>query len=210
MHTCCQPGLMKAPPGASSSQFMLRLPDLMSRAVPYWVLDLGPLDADGQYAYVMMGGSTGLTMWVLARDVDDFNLLYDEEVQAKMEAMGYKYGDRVPVAMYQGGDCDYTDTSLLDQEDDDSLSTGGLIGLHVIIAIALGMFIVAGVLFCKNRPGRKSSNPGDMDEESMHLVTDINSFTTNPLAKNTPSSTPGSGVDKSALMREESGGDESL
>lgn len=173
---------MRIPPGALSSQYELSLPHLMHRAVPYWVLDTGPLDDDGNYAYVIMGGDTGLTMWVLARNVEEFNELYDAEVHDKMEAMGYKNGgDRMPVATYQGDDCVY-ETSALGDGGNESFSHEGKVGLGIIIGVAVGIFLLAGVMFIKNWPG-KSSTSGDGDEESMHLVTDITSFTNNPLAK---------------------------
>jgi hypothetical protein len=106
-------------------------------------------------------------MWVLARNVTEFNLLYDEEVHVKLEEMGFKNGDREPVASYQGSDCVYEDTA---SSGGGGLSEGEKIGLTLIIIICIGIFVVAVVMFVKNRDPVHSSRDPDADEESVHLV----------------------------------------
>jgi len=58
------------------------------RTIPYWALAVGPLDNHGLYSYIIMSGSTGLTMWVLARNFAEFNSKYDSEAQVLLENMG--------------------------------------------------------------------------------------------------------------------------
>lgn len=168
-------GYMSPSDDENNAKFDLHLPSVSSRSFPYWVLDVGPLDMDGMYSYVIMGGNTGLTMWVLARNVTEFNIQYDAEVKNKLESMGYINGDRMPVASYQGSYCVYESNDALNQNDD--LSTGAEVGLALIIIIAIGIFGVAIVMFVKERP-TKSWNATE-EEESEHLVAGA---TNNPIS----------------------------
>ena len=163
------------------AKFSLHLPEITSRAFPYWVIGLGPLDDELKYAYVIMGGSTGLTMWVYARNVTEFNLLYDDEVRAKLNDMGYITddinGDKKVVSTYQGEDCVYENYLPLN-DDDEELSRGARIVLHVIMFLTIGIFIAAIILIAKNYSTKSPSS--DDDEESVHLVTDVGAR--NPLS----------------------------
>jgi lipocalin len=99
-------------------EFMLHFPELTDHAMYVWVLALGPLDSQGLYSYAITSDPTGTVMWVLARNVTEFNLLYDEEVHVKLEELGFKEGSREPVASYQGSDCEYENIEVMDTVED--------------------------------------------------------------------------------------------
>jgi lipocalin len=88
-------------------EFLLHFPELTEQAMHVWVLALGPLDGGGLYSYAITSDPTGTVMWVLARNVTEFNALYDAEVLVQLEALGFKDGTKQPVASYQGNDCEY-------------------------------------------------------------------------------------------------------
>merc|ERR1712098_599218 len=58
--------------------------DLDLELVPYigtyWVIKLGPLNADGLYSYSIVTTSSSTSLYVLARDVKEFKEKYDAEV----------------------------------------------------------------------------------------------------------------------------------
>jgi apolipoprotein D and lipocalin family protein len=74
---------------------------------PYWVLDLGPINADGLYDWSIVSDPFTAYLFVLARDVDTFNTKYDEEVNAKLETLGFTKKFNSPIATYQEDDCVY-------------------------------------------------------------------------------------------------------
>jgi lipocalin len=55
----------------------------------YWVVALGPLDANDQYAYAVTTDSNGQSLFVLARDVAEYRTSYASEVDAFLEANGF-------------------------------------------------------------------------------------------------------------------------
>lgn len=57
---------------------------------PYWVVSLGEVK-NGQYQYSIITTPSGISLWVLARDVDLFLRNYDAEVKQFLEAGSYKY-----------------------------------------------------------------------------------------------------------------------
>ena len=57
---------------------------------PYWVVALGE-EKNGQYQYSIITTPSGISLWVLARNVDVFMREYDAEVRAFLEAGEYKY-----------------------------------------------------------------------------------------------------------------------
>jgi len=57
---------------------------------PYWVVALGE-ERNGQYQYSIVTTPSGISLWVLARNVDLFMRNYDAEVRAFLEAGEYKY-----------------------------------------------------------------------------------------------------------------------
>ncbi len=57
---------------------------------PYWVVALGEV-RNNQYQYSIVTSPSGISLWVLARNVDLFMRNYDMEVRAFLEADSYKY-----------------------------------------------------------------------------------------------------------------------
>jgi lipocalin len=57
---------------------------------PYWVVALGEVKND-QYQYSIVTTPSGISLWVLARNVDLFMRNYDAEVRTFLEAGEYKY-----------------------------------------------------------------------------------------------------------------------
>lgn len=57
---------------------------------PYWVVSLGEIKNE-QYQYSIVTTPSGISLWVLARNVDVFLRNYDSEVRAFLDAGSYKY-----------------------------------------------------------------------------------------------------------------------
>lgn len=57
---------------------------------PYWVVSLGE-SKNGQYQYSVITTPSGISLWVLARNVDVFMREYDAEVKQFLDAGSYKY-----------------------------------------------------------------------------------------------------------------------
>ena len=57
---------------------------------PYWVVSLGEV-SNQQYQYSIVTTPSGISLWVLARNVDVFLRNYDSEVRAFLDAGSYKY-----------------------------------------------------------------------------------------------------------------------
>jgi len=57
---------------------------------PYWVVKLGEV-INNQYQYSIISVPSGISLWVLTRDIDNFYKLYDEEVKTYLDENHYKY-----------------------------------------------------------------------------------------------------------------------
>jgi lipocalin len=57
---------------------------------PYWIVLLGEVK-DEQYQYSIITTPSGVSLWVLVRDIDVFLENYDEEVREFLEDNNYKY-----------------------------------------------------------------------------------------------------------------------
>ena len=57
---------------------------------PYWIVKLGEIK-NNQYQYSIITTPSGVSLWVLARDVDTFMELYDEEVSEFLRQYHFKY-----------------------------------------------------------------------------------------------------------------------
>jgi lipocalin len=99
-------GYAYVPNPAEPGQLMVVL-DGVDHAAPYWVAALGPVNADKLYDYSLVSDNTGSFLFVLARNVDDFNAKYDEEIQNIMKDLGFTGTFKAPYSMYQGPDCLY-------------------------------------------------------------------------------------------------------
>jgi lysozyme C len=57
---------------------------------PYWIVKLGEI-VDNQYQYTIITTPSGVSLWVLTRDINKFNELYVEEVTAFLNEYNFKY-----------------------------------------------------------------------------------------------------------------------
>jgi lipocalin len=57
---------------------------------PYWIVKLGEI-VDDQYQYSIITTPSGISLWVLTRDVDRFNKLYSEEVTDFLNTNNFKF-----------------------------------------------------------------------------------------------------------------------
>jgi len=57
---------------------------------PYWIVKLGEI-VDDQYQYSIVTTPSGISLWVLTRDVERFNELYSKEVTDFLDANNFKY-----------------------------------------------------------------------------------------------------------------------
>jgi lipocalin len=57
---------------------------------PYWVVKLGEV-INNQYQYSIISVPSGISLWVLTRDISKFYKLYDEEVKTYLDEHHYKY-----------------------------------------------------------------------------------------------------------------------
>ena len=76
----------------------------------YWVMSLGPINADGQYDYSLVSDNIGLSLYVLARDYNTFNEKYLDDVMKQLEDLGFSDRLTKPVTTYQGADCKFEST----------------------------------------------------------------------------------------------------
>lgn len=72
----------------------------------YWVADLGPVN-NNMYDYAIVTDNLGLTLYVLGRDVNQFNIKYNSDVLDKLDALGFNGELKKPIPTYQEKDCDY-------------------------------------------------------------------------------------------------------
>jgi lipocalin len=70
---------------------------------PYWVIQLG-IEIDSLYDWAIVTDSLGLSLFVLARDVDRFNSEYNNYVLELLDEYGYDYDNIVKVSHL---DCKY-------------------------------------------------------------------------------------------------------
>jgi len=72
---------------------------------PYWVVKLGE-ELNGQYQYSIISVPSGVSLWVLARNIEDFYDKYDEEVKEYLNENSFKYE-----MIIQDDSCEYYFTS---------------------------------------------------------------------------------------------------
>ena len=73
---------------------------------PYWVVKLGE-ELNSQYQYSIISVPSGVSLWVLARNIEDFYNKYDEEVKEYLNENSFKYE-----TIIQDDSCEYYFTSL--------------------------------------------------------------------------------------------------
>ena len=81
---------------------------------PYWVLELGPINANGLYDYAIVSDNLSSFLFVLARDVATFQAKYEADVLKQLTVLGFT-GLTKPIATYQGTDCVYESTKRMKQ-----------------------------------------------------------------------------------------------
>ncbi len=109
-------GFAKVPDPTQPGKLLVTFTDgtALPFPAPYWVMKLGPLrtypgSAVQQYAYSIVADSlipVG-TLFVLGRDVDEFNKEFDAEVVDALTALGFDHKFNDPVKTVQGGNCSY-------------------------------------------------------------------------------------------------------
>ena len=67
---------------------------------PYWVLELGPI-VNNYYDYAIVSDDKALSLFVLARDVDNFYKYYDEQVLQSLNDFGFTKKYNMPKTMNQ-------------------------------------------------------------------------------------------------------------
>lgn len=74
----------------------------------YWVLEVGPINKDGFYDWAIVSDRMGLLLFILARDVDEFDKKYDKDIKKKVKELGFKgFKYKEPIKTKQGIDCMY-------------------------------------------------------------------------------------------------------
>ena len=81
---------------------------------PYWILELGPINANNQYDYAIVSDNLSSFLFVLARDVDTYNSKYKASVSKTLTNLGF-VGRTAPIDTYQGKDCVYESTKRQSQ-----------------------------------------------------------------------------------------------
>jgi len=72
---------------------------------PYWIIELGPI-VDGLYDWAIVSDNLSAFLFVLARDVERFYALYNDEVLKQLVTLGFT-GIKAPIQTYQGSNCTY-------------------------------------------------------------------------------------------------------
>lgn len=73
---------------------------------PYWVLELGPINADNLYDWAIVSDNVSYFLFVLARDPETYNQKYKAEVDQILVDLGFT-GRTAPIDTYHGSDCVY-------------------------------------------------------------------------------------------------------
>ena len=81
---------------------------------PYWVLELGPINANNQYDWAIVSDNLSSFLFVLARDVPTFNSQYKASIMAELTKLGFT-GRTAPIDTYHQADCVYESTQRLAQ-----------------------------------------------------------------------------------------------
>lgn len=72
----------------------------------YWIIGLGPINADGLYDWATVSDEGLKSLYVLVRDVDGFHEKYEDDVLATLKDQGFTSFLNKPIATNQGG-CKY-------------------------------------------------------------------------------------------------------
>jgi len=108
---------------------------------PYWILDLGPINDEGLYDYAIVSDNIGLFLFVLARNVSEFNELYNDEVLIKLTQLGF-VGPTQPIPTVQGPGCVYFDDNAEDATTSTSSDGDTFWTTTTVAVISTAAFIV--------------------------------------------------------------------
>lgn len=72
----------------------------------YWVLALGPVNNDNKYEWSIVSDNISQFLFVLARNVDEFNKKYNDQLLEMLNGLGFT-GRKQPIHTYQKDDCVY-------------------------------------------------------------------------------------------------------
>ena len=74
---------------------------------PYWVIELGPIIND-QYQYSVVSDDKQISLFVLARNVEDFFKIYNDQLLDSLKQYGFTRTINKPIIMSQEN-CNYTE-----------------------------------------------------------------------------------------------------
>jgi len=72
----------------------------------YWVLALGPVNKENKYDWSIVSDNVSQFLFVLARNIDDFNEKYKAQVLNMVKELGFT-GRKEAMPTYQNNDCVY-------------------------------------------------------------------------------------------------------
>ena len=72
----------------------------------YWILALGPVNADNVYDWSIVSDNISQFLFVLARNVEEFNKKYNDQLLIILKELGFT-GRKQPISTYQNEDCIY-------------------------------------------------------------------------------------------------------
>ncbi|XP_021380123.1 apolipoprotein D-like [Mizuhopecten yessoensis] len=80
-------------------------------SAPYWVVQLGPatFGPNNQYQYAVVSDNLKATLFVLARDPDEFKRDHEATVTQYLNDNGFTTPINKPISTYHGDDCLYND-----------------------------------------------------------------------------------------------------
>lgn len=78
----------------------------------YWIVALGPV-VNGVYQWSVVSAPFRLVLFILARDVEEFKLVYEADVLKLVQRLGFTWPFNKPLPTYQDkSTCNYLDASI--------------------------------------------------------------------------------------------------
>jgi len=167
-------GYAYVPDASEPGQLLVHFDNTSAFDAPYWVLELGPVNADNLYDYAIVSDPFGAFLYVLARNVADYYEKYDADVQLTLVKLGFT-GINKPIQTYHGEDCVYEDlsddTNKKDSSSNDdfqSLSKQNMsIMISVAAVVAVGVIAIASILYIR-RSNLLSTKENLLKQEERH------------------------------------------
>ena len=74
----------------------------------FWIVNLGAFEpGQTQYPYAIVSVPFQTSLFILARDVDEFRMKYKDVVLQLVKDMGYTYFFNIPIETYHSAACNY-------------------------------------------------------------------------------------------------------